>query len=147
MKKQIEFDGTLSIATGGSRKETHWKNGEILWSELVEKLAHTTVTRETMAEYLKAPKSRQDEIKDVGGFVGGVLTGGRRKADNVLERSMLTLDADHSKGGLWEMFELMFDCAGAVYSTHKHTPEKPRLRLVIPLSRPVDRDEYEAVGR
>ena len=147
MKKPIEFDGTLSIATGGSRKETHWKNGEILWSELVEKLAHTTVTHETMEEYLKAPKSRQDEIKDVGGFVGGVLTGGRRKADNVLERSMLTLDADHSKGGLWEMFELMFDCAGAVYSTHKHTPEKPRLRLVIPLSRPVDRDEYEAVGR
>lgn len=147
MKRQFEFDGTLSIATGGSRKETHWKNGEILWSELVEKLAHTTVTHETMGEYLKAPKSRQDEIKDVGGFVGGVLTGGRRKADNVLERSMLTLDADHSEGGLWEMFELMFDCAGAVYSTHKHTPEKPRLRLVIPLSRPVDRDEYEAVGR
>lgn len=147
MKKQFEYDGSLTIATGGSRKEMHWKNGEILWSELVEKLAHTTVTHETMEEYLKAPKQRQDEIKDVGGFVGGVLTGGRRKADNILERSMLTLDADHSKGGLWDTFELMFDCAGAVYSTHKHTPDNHRLRLVIPLSRPVDRDEYEAVSR
>jgi hypothetical protein len=33
MKKQIEFDGTLTIATGASRKETRWKNEEILWSE------------------------------------------------------------------------------------------------------------------
>jgi len=146
-KRNIEHDGTLSIAIGKSRKEVHWKNEKILWSELVERLAHTTVTHETMSEYLAAPKARQDEIKDVGGFVGGALAGGRRKADNVLERSMLTLDADYSDGELWEMFTLTFDCAACIYSTHKHTPDKPRLRLVIPLSRAVDKDEYEAVAR
>ena len=34
-----------------------------------------------------------------------------------------------------------------IYSTHKHTPEKPRLRLIIPLSRTVTADEYQAVSR
>lgn len=34
-----------------------------------------------------------------------------------------------------------------LYSTHKSTPEKPRLRLIIPLSREVTPDEYMAVAR
>ncbi len=34
-----------------------------------------------------------------------------------------------------------------MYSTHSHSPEKPRLRLVIPLARPVTPDEYAAIGR
>lgn len=144
---KITHDGSLSISTGASRKELHWKNKEVLWSELLGKLSKTTRTHETFAEYMKASKTRQDEIKDVGGFVGGTLAGGRRKAGNVLERSILSLDADFSKGGLWDTFTLMYDCAACVYSTHKHTPEKNRLRLVIPLSRPVQRDEYEAIGR
>lgn len=144
---KIMHDGSLSISTGASRKELHWKNREVLWSELLDKLSKTTRTHETFAEYMKASKARQDEIKDVGGFVGGALAGGRRKAGNVLERSILSLDADFSKGGLWDTFTLMYDCAACLYSTHKHTPEKNRLRLVIPLSRPVQRDEYEAIGR
>lgn len=144
---KIQYDGSLPIATGASRKELHWKNREVLWSELLEKLSKTNRTHETFAEYMKANKTRQDEIKDVGGFVGGTLAGGRRKAANVLERSVLSLDADFSGAGLWDTFALMYGCAACVYSTHKHTPEKNRLRLVIPLSRPVQRDEYEAVGR
>jgi len=34
-----------------------------------------------------------------------------------------------------------------MYSTHSHTPSAPRLRLVIPLKRPVSPDEYQAVSR
>ena len=144
---KVKNDGSLSIAVGASRKEIHWKNREVLWSELLDKLSKTQRTHETVEEYAKAAKGRQDEIKDVGGFVAGQLAGGRRKAGNVLERSMLTLDADFSKGGLWDTFTLMYDNAACVYSTHKHTPEKNRLRLVIPLQRPVLPDEYEAVAR
>ena len=144
---EVTHDGSLPISTGASRKELYWKNTEMLWSELLDKLSGTVRTHETQAEYTKAPKSRKDEIKDVGGFVGGTLTGGRRKAGSVLERSMLTLDADFSTGDLWENFTLMYGCSACVYSTHSHTPEKPRLRLIIPLLRTVDRDEYEAVAR
>ena len=69
--KQLKFDGQLDIATGKSRKETHWKNESITWSELVNKLSTTYRTHETVSEYNAATKTRQAEIKDIGGFVAG----------------------------------------------------------------------------
>jgi P4 family phage/plasmid primase-like protien len=146
-KPKIKFDGSITIATGKSRKETNWKNKELLWSELLKRLSRTTRTGETYSEYKSLPKSQQDEIKDVGGFVGGTLKGGRRKAESVVWRQLLTLDADFVKGDLWASVEMLFDYACAVYSTHKHHPDSPRLRLVIPLSRPITPDEYQAVSR
>lgn len=143
----IHYDGLVNLATGRSRKETSWKNKELSWSALVEKLSVTHYTAEPYAEYLITKKVRQDEIKDIGGFVGGYLTGGRRKASSVRTRSLLTLDIDHGKPGFWEDFILAYGCAACLYSTHKHSPESPRLRLIIPLSREVFADEYVAIGR
>jgi putative DNA primase/helicase len=143
----LAHDGKLTVATGRSRKETAWRNGEMLWSELVEKLSQTTRTRETLAEYNKMSKSQQDEIKDVGGFIGGALKGGRRTAQNVAWRQVITLDADFADATLWDTFTLLYDCAGLIYSTHKHRPEKQRLRLCLPLSRSVTPDEYQAIAR
>ena len=145
--KNLKHDGTITIATGKSRKETSWKNREMLWSELLQKLGQTTRTRETLAEYKKMTKPQQDNIKDVGGFVGGTLKGGRRKADAVVWRQVLTLDADFVQGDLWGSVEMLCDFSCAIYSTHKHTPDNPRLRLVVPLARPVTPDEYPAIGR
>jgi predicted P-loop ATPase len=142
-----EFDGTLSVATGRSRKEKNWENTEMQWSELLTRLGKTLRTGERLAEYLTEKKARQDEIKDVGGFVGGFLTGGQRKKNSVLYRQLITLDADFAGDGLWEDCTLLYGNAAAVYSTHKHSPEKPRLRLVLPLSRPADPTEYAAIAR
>lgn len=140
-------DGTINIATGRSRKETNWKNREYLWSALVQKLGATHRTAETYAEYLVAKKSRQDEIKDIGGFVGGYLTSGRRKVNTVRSRQLLTLDIDHGRPGFWEDFTMTYGEAACLYSTHKHSPESPRLRLIMPLDRECFADEYVAIGR
>ncbi len=145
--KKIKYDGVITIATGRSRKETSWKNREFLWSQLVDRLSKTIRTSETYEEYKKMPKSQQDEIKDVGGFVGGTLKGGRRKTDAVVWRQVVTLDADFVKGDMWAAVESMFGFGCLIYSTHSHSPERPRLRLVIPLSRPVSPEEYQAVSR
>ena len=144
---KLKHDGVLTIATGRSRKEMNWKNREMLWSELVEKLSSTTRTYETYEEYKKLSKSKKDEVKDVGGFVGGTLKEGRRKADNVVWRQIVTLDADFVKGDLWAGVETMFGYGCVMYSTHSHSPKAPRLRLVIPLKRAVTPDEYGAVSR
>ncbi|MTI95406.1 MAG: hypothetical protein FH749_07940 [Firmicutes bacterium] len=143
----IQHDDQLRIATGRNRKETHWKNKDISWSKLVDRLSQTSRTGETYAEYLQLSKPEQDDIKDVGGFVGGQLKNGRRKADSVINRQVLTLDADYAQGDLWASVETLLGCACAMYSTHKHCPEKPRLRLVLPLQRPVTPDEYQAIAR
>ena len=147
-KVVAEHDGLLTISTGSSRRSRVWKQKSVAWSALIKRLGTTTRTNEKQAQYFKLSKVRQDEIKDVGGFVGGELTDGRRTAMTAGDRQIVTLDADFADGSLWDMVEMFFgDYAICCYSTHKHTPEKPRLRLVIPLDRPVTPDEYQAISR
>lgn len=143
----LKYDGKMPISTGKSRMEKTWKNRSVPWSWLLRKLSEPTRTPETHAEYLKMSKSDQDHIKDVGGFVGGSLRGGRRKSDTVEARQLVTLDADFAEPGLLEDLEMFLGCGYAVYSTHKHSPEKPRFRVLIPLDRPVTPEEYEAISR
>ncbi|MDT8900055.1 VapE domain-containing protein [Anaeroselena agilis] len=145
--RNLKYDGQLAVAVGRSRFEKDWKNKEMPWSGLVEKLSLTTRTRESLAEFNAMSKSEQDNVKDVGAFVGGILKGGRRTAGAVAWRQIVTLDADFAVPGLWDEFCLYNDYAACVYSTHKHRPEKPRLRFVIPLARAVNPDEYQAVSR
>lgn len=142
-----QYDGLLQVAVGRSRKETKWKNTELLWSDLTAKLLTTTRTRETFTQYRKMDKDSQSTHKDVGGFVGGLLKSGRRKAGSVAWRSLLTLDADYATEDFIETLEQMFGSAAVVYSTHSHSPDKPRLRVVAPLSRTVTPDEYKALSR
>ena len=139
----------IEIATGKNRKETSWRNNEVSWHGLSKKLSKTHRTAETYAEYISSPKPRQDEIKDVGGFVGGFITGGRRKKGGILSRSLLTLDIDHCKkdDDPWLVFTMLYDYAACMYSTHKHTPDAARLRLVVPFNREVTPEEYVAVCR
>ena len=135
------------IATALSRNAKIWKNKEVFWEEFVKRLETTVRTSETQGEYKNLPKSRQDEIKDVGGFVAGRLKEGRRKSGYVQCRSMLTLDADFAEIDFCDSIEMFAEYTYCIYSTHKHTPEKPRLRLIIPLSRDCTAEEYEAVAR
>lgn len=144
---KIKYDGSIALATGKSKKETHWKNKTISWSDLVKKLSNTTRTPETVAEYKKMAKVDRDRIKDVGGFVGGTLKNGRRLKANVANRTLLTLDLDYVEGDIWSSIELLYDFNVVMYSTHTHTTDNQRLRLVIPLSRPVLPDEYQAISR
>lgn len=137
----------MKIAVGNSRMDKKWKNRDISWDDLCKKVSTTIRTTETVEEYRKLKKGAQDSIKDVGGFVGGHLRNGRRKNGTVLCRSMLTLDMDYGKPGIWDEIDMLQDFKCCVYSTHKHTPEHPRLRMIVPLSREITEEEYPAVAR
>ena len=146
----MQYNRMLRISTAGGRKATHWPKSEILWSEFVEKLKTPVRGVESLEEYLALPKSRQDELKDVGGFVGGTFAGDRRKAANVEGRDLVTLDLDHIPAGQTEDILRRVEglgCAAAVYSTRKHAGYAPRLRVVIPLDRTGTADEYEPAAR
>ena len=137
----------MKIAVGNSRMDRKWINREISWEKFCEKVGVTIRTTETVEEYRKLKKGAQDSIKDVGGFVAGHVRDGRRKNGHVLCRSMLTLDMDYGKPGIWEEISMLHDFQCCVYSTHKHMPEQPRLRLILPLSREITEEEYPAVAR
>lgn len=136
----------MKLAVGNSRMDKKWKNKEITWPAFKDTVRTTKRTTETVSEFRKMTKARQDSIKDIGGFVGGALREGKRRNGYVLCRSMLTLDMDYAMPDTWTQLESLYDWACCLYSTHKHTPEAPRLRLVIPLAREVSEDEYPALG-
>ena len=137
----------MRIAIGNSRMDKKWKNKDISWDDFKQKCSQTIRTTETVAEYRKMSKPAQDNAKDVGGFVGGALKQGKRKNGFVMGRSMLTLDLDHAVKDIWDAVTMLFDFKCLMYSTHKHTPEAPRVRLIIPLSREVSAEEYAPVSR
>lgn len=137
----------ITISIGRYRRETRWRIKTIEWDALVKKLSQTVRTPETQAEYRSMDKDRKAEIKDVGGFVGGAVEGGRRVKGSVKMRSIITLDMDYAIKGIWDDITLDYSCAMCMYSTHSHTPNNPRYRLIIPLDREVNADEYEAISR
>lgn len=145
----IKHDISFHIARGRNRNTKNWKNTEMLWSAFLEAIGTTQRTHETIKEYLAADKDRQAEIKDVGGYVGGYLAGGRRLKGKCLHRQLLTLDVDFgtSVADVLDELTMIYGCAAAVYTTHKHTPESPRLRLIIPIDAHVGPEEYEAISR
>lgn len=143
----LNYDGKLEISTGLSADSKVWKNKTVLWSKLAKKLSEPVVTGETYNQFMAADKTEQSRIKDVGGFVGGSLLNGKRKKDAVRCRQILSLDIDFSHENLWWDFTLLYDCAALIHSTHKSCPEKPRHRLIIPLSREVSSEEYEPIAR
>ncbi|HHO6183374.1 TPA: VapE domain-containing protein [Staphylococcus aureus] len=143
----IKYDRDVSYSYAASRLSTYWTNHNMAWSDFMQKLAQTVRTKEDLTEYNKMSKSEQADIKDVGGFVGGYLKEGKRRAGQVMNRSMLTLDIDYAAQDMTDILSMFYDFAYCLYSTHKHREISPRLRLVIPLKRNVNADEYEAIGR
>lgn len=146
----LVHDRQLNISVGTSRKDTSWKPQTISIGDLWDRLKSPARGVETLTQYLALKKAQQDDLKDVGGFVAGTLNGGHRKAGAVTGRDMVTLDFDtippYGTDGILQAIENM-GCGFCVYSTRKHMPTAPRLRILIPLDRTVTADEYEPIAR
>ena len=158
----MTYDTPLYIATAKSCNAVKWKNQKTTWAKVAESLSQTERTKETLKQYFSYTKNRQDEIKDVGGFVGGKLAGGTAKLKGkdvtfnapygwrrkgfVEHRQLVALDVDFGDLDVWIDFGLL-EIAGLFYTTHKHTEDNPRFRIVFPLDRPVSPDEYECIAR
>jgi hypothetical protein len=150
VRELIIHDREIIISAGGSRKALLWPQQKLYWSELVEKLRVPVRGTETLAEYLSYPKSKQDELKDVGGFVAGSLKDNKRKGSNVLTREVITLDLDNLQPGCTDAVLRKIEglsCGYVVYSTRKHQEAKPRLRVLVPLDKSVSAEEYEPITR
>ena len=146
----LVHDRQLNISVGTSRKDTSWKPQTISIGDLWDRLKSPARGVETLTQYLALKKAQQDDLKDVGGFVAGTLNGGHRKAGAVTGRDMVTLDFDtippYGTDGILQAIDNM-GCGFCVYSTRKHMPTAPRLRILIPLDRTVTADEYEPIAR
>lgn len=134
----------IAISTGSSRLCQKWEQVTMDWEQFAERCSRFTVTGCTAAEYAAMDSDSRSRTKDVGGFVGGTLKDGIRKKANALMRSLVTLDLD---GGGFDPDALLDDLErtgteGVIYSTHSHTEERPRVRVVVPLAKAVPADRY-----
>ena len=146
----MQNDKRLKISVANNRKSTKWIEEQLYWSEFINKLKTPMRTAETYEQFIRLKKSQQDELKDVGGFVAGELRDGRRKAENVINRCLITLDADNIEPGQTQKILNLVSglgCSYAVYSTRKHCEAKPRLRIIIPTDRVMTPEEYEPIAR
>ena len=139
----------LIISIGSSRHAKQWRAKKMTWDDLVKKLSQSKITEETAAEYRRMTKDEKAEVKDVGGFVGGhIKNKGRRVKGAVEKRYLLTLDADSPEPNFLGSLNFEIgDLEYGIYSPHSHTPETPRYRIILPVSRAMEPDEYQAVAR
>ncbi len=146
----VQNNRIIRITTGTSRKATVWNGQELYWSDFLQKLSQPVRTQESFEQYKSLSRPDQDRLKDIGGFVGGVLKGSRRKNENAGERYLITLDADTIEpGGTQKVLNTVsaLGCAYVIYSTRKHEGAAPRLRIIMPLDEPCSADEYEPIAR
>lgn len=140
----------IKISVCNRKTDARYRNQEMTWEDLCNRNRNPIRTTETAQEYPKLAKSRRDELKDHGGFVGGFLKEGRRKNGNVAFRTLGTLDADSIPQGVDFLSIARMVLTGLqyfIYSTHSHRPENQRFRIVILFSRQVSEEEYPAVMR
>lgn len=135
----------VSLASRMTQKK--WNNSELTWGDFVERLNTPVKLGIDYKGYMNLSKQLQTTRKDVGGYVGGVLTDGKRGRAYTECRSIITLDVDFATKDFWNDFCMEYDCEAVVHGTTKYTLKQPRLRLIIPLARDLDKMEYEAVGR
>lgn len=140
----------MTVYTTNTRRAKTYQAASQSLQELFKRLEVSQPIPHDIRAYKALPKAQQDDLKDVGGFVLGELVGGRRKAGAVLSRSGAVLDADNiPDGGTEDLIQrvaaLGWCCC--IYSTAKHCPAAPRLRVVIPFSGDIPAEQYPPIAR
>lgn len=92
----------------------------------------------TLEEYQAANNNSRAEMKDGMGIVPAKLKDQKlgRKSENIDTVSMIVLDIDCGMS-MEEVKGVMQGTESVVHTTFSHTPEHPKLRVLIPLQKPV----------
>jgi putative DNA primase/helicase len=129
----------LTISFGERHHAQITKVRTLEWAEFcrwLTKVPKETKTKEDRGWYCGAEFSPDEDGKPY------------RHSNFFVSRHVLTWDFDHVDVFAWDaMAEAFKNNAYALYTTFSHTDERPRFRLVLPLSRPAGYDEFQAVSR
>lgn len=154
MATSVHANFKLRIAEVKTGQRGRATNKNVTWEQLCERLGPSRLQidqQHTIEQFLALPLDEQNRLKDLGSFVGGPFRDGIRKNANLEARYVLTLDIDTTTPGqiadLKDGMVGLTDYEFVAYSTRRHTPEKPKYRIVLPLTRPVSRDEFAALSR
>ena len=127
-------DRTLTVSFGGAHPAKITQVRRLTWSQFALGLT-------------RRPKEADDKAAH-GWYCPVEFDPAYRDSDNFVARHAITLDFDHIDVHTKQrIVDTLREHAYALYTTHSHTPEHPRYRVVVPLSRPACYDEFQAVVR
>jgi hypothetical protein len=113
--------------------------------------AITDVKSLTWAEFaamLTATPPETDDKASVGWYSCASFSPVYRDGENLMHRECLTLDYDVITPSDVTVIQKAFEFYEyAIYTTWSHSAEKPRVRVILPLSRPATAEEFCAVSR
>jgi putative DNA primase/helicase len=137
---------SLCIAAVACRTDREPHSEKLTWGELVQQLSRPHRIGElALDEYLAATREARAAEKDGGGWMPSqIREGGRRNKEDVEKVTALVLDLD--KG--ISRAEIEHNLLGYEYlfhSSHSHTAEKPRWRVVLPLATPIEPERQPAL--
>ncbi len=144
----------ISIVSFHNRANAQGFDDPYTWQELCDRCRFPVRKPETMAKYLRAAPKERGLMKDHLGFIAARLKDDYRAAGNVLARTLVVMDMDHCPADIVERMMAVLNDAqdgkgiqSLIYSSHSHTPQAPRLRLIINPSREMTNEEYKTVCR
>jgi hypothetical protein len=123
------------------------------WPDFVRnRLMHSRESAHTVAAYKELSDADKLREKRKGGyFVGSQFEDGIRQTVCAKDRYVLSFDMDEATpdlvGRLKRADTPLGDIEYVVYSTLSHTKEKPKIRVVIPLTKPIPQEKFTPLSR
>jgi len=139
----MQNDDTTPPATAQVGLVVHWTHFKSVNSKTPMEAA--PVAWQQAATWLTDPQYRMlFPQKESAPLISFAEFDGQRRKLKIKNVTAIVLDFDD--GTPFETIRLaLASIEFAAYSTHSHAPEKPRFRVIIPLSRPVTVAEYQVV--
>ena len=143
---------TISFSLGTGDNLGRSRNTRETIKKFKDRFREPHVTPEKYREYTAASDKRQRTLKGSAGWMmrGPVEKGKNRNRNSILPSPIITLDIDYAPPELVELLkagEILPGYELIAHSTRSHTPENPRLRIIIFLKGRVSRDRYQAASR
>ena len=114
---------------------------EMTFRELCETLKTSQVLKQTEEEYNALPDDEKRQLKFGACFCACVRNEQGDKPEDLAY--ILALDVDHPNATLLDDIKTTYpDTKVFAYTTFRSREDSPRYRIIIPLSRPVSKDEY-----
>ena len=138
---------------GTSATDTSLLPENLHWVDIVKRLLTPVQDDIEHREYMNMPKQYRQTLKTrdsvvVFGAFKGNRRGNRTIGDMLEYRSAVTLDFDENTSDEYAALvrgDVRLPFAYVLHTTRSHTPEMPRLRLIVPLGRDVSADEYRVL--
>lgn len=142
----------LSWAVGRGSNLGKAENKKGSWADLRKLLSKPTVTNEKHKTYMKMSRDEQLHLKSINGWISGAqCEGNKRNLASVKPRDVGSLDCDYPWEGFFENTKdglaFLSGYEHVILSTRSSTDDAPRYRIIFPMARFVQPDEWMPLCR